>query len=145
MHASGLHLCQEFIHLLGFRHKVCLPQKASLSRNRIFPIHYRQQVLGIEQANNIIDGVFIDWHARVPGFDEFVACVADGGVHLQRQDVHAWYHDIFRHGFTEAENGIDHLTLTLFERALGLLILHPVPEGIIGYGQGHFLSMLAKH
>ena len=82
MHPAGLHLGQELVHFFGFRHEVCRPQQLALSRDRVITIHDRQQVLGIEHADNVIDRVLIDWHARVPRLDELAARVADGGVHL---------------------------------------------------------------
>ncbi len=145
MHPTGLHLCQQFVHLLGFRHEVSLPQKPPLGCNRISAIHYCQQVLGIEQTDDVINRVLIDRHTGVPSLDELVARIADGGVDLQRQDVHARHHDIFCHGLTEAENGIDHFPLTLLKRTLRLFVLHPVPEGIVRHRQGNFFGVFPKH
>ena len=78
-------------------------------------------------------------------FDELGTSVADGGVHFQRQNVYAGDHNILRHGITKAENREYHLPLTFFERAFGLIVLHPVSEGVVCNGERHFFGMLSKH
>ena len=91
-----------------------------------------EQVLGVEHADDVIDGVGVDGNARLAALDDDLHGVVEGGVGLDGDHVDARHHDLADGGVGELEDVVDHLALVFFEHALLLADLDQQAQLVFG-------------
>ena len=85
---------------------------------RSSPDEVRQQVLGVEHADDVVDVLLVDRDARVALAHDGLDDLAQRGVDLERDHVHARDHDLVGALLAELEHAADHLLLLGLDGAL---------------------------
>ncbi len=114
-----LHGAEEHVGADGFRYEVGRVQHVA---QRLCVVYRaKEQVLtGAQNANDIIDGLFIDRNARETGIADRAKNLFVRGVHGQGDDVGAVGHHVKGGMIVELEDVVDHLALGLGDGALFL-------------------------
>ena len=76
------------------------------------------QVLGVGDADDVVDPVLLDRDAAVAGGQRRLERVAHGGVGLDRHHVGPRRHDLAGHRVAEVDDGVDEGALVLLDHVL---------------------------
>ena len=77
-----------------------------------------QQVLGVQDAHDVVDAVLVDRDARVAALHDGVHDLVERRGHRQRHDVDARHHHLVDAALAELQHGADHLLLLGLDDAL---------------------------
>ena len=78
-----------------------------------------EEVLGVENADDVVEGAFVDGDAGEAFLEDFVAEVEDGRVHFDGDDFGARGHDLADLEIAEADDAFDHFLLVFVDGPLG--------------------------
>ena len=88
-----------------------------------------QQVLGVHDARDVVDAVFIDRNARVAALDDAVEQFANRRRSWRRDDVDARHHHLAHGLLTQLDHAGDHFSLVFLEVGVAL---HQVAQSLFG-------------
>ncbi len=77
-----------------------------------------KQVLGVEDADDVVEVLLVDRDARVPGLHDHAEHLVDRVAHLDRLDPDARHHHLVHLGLGQLDDPVDHLLLVLFDASL---------------------------
>jgi len=117
VHVAPAELAEERVDALGLRDEVGLAQE--VGEREVPPLHEGgEEVLGVEDADDLVDRVLVDRDAGVParddGPEELVPLRGEG----QEDRVDARHHDLPDRGLRELLDALDHLPALLGGRLL---------------------------
>jgi hypothetical protein len=120
----GLELPQQGVGPLGPRHeigRVKLGAEVEVLRQ---PAEVGQEILGVEDPDDLIDGVLEHGHARVQVLAEQSQDLVGRGAHVEAEHVGARHHHLAHDGVLELEHLVDHLALGAVDHALARADVH---------------------
>ncbi len=109
---------EQIIHPDGVGHEQRLAHQLA---ERRLPIgrqaHGRHQILHVQNADDVIEIIFVDGIFVVMMLRREVAHFPDRRVHIQRDHFGARHHHLMRRHLAKVEDGVDHLAFFRFEHA----------------------------
>ena len=92
--------------------------QAADGRRLVDALEVRQQVLGVQDAHDVVDGVLVDRDARVAPSTMVSTIWSRVAVDGQRHDGDARHHHLVHLALAEPQHGADHLLLLGLDDAL---------------------------
>jgi len=93
--------------------------------------HRAQQVLGVDDAGDVVDVFLVDGHAAVPALVHEARDLLDGGVDIGGGDVDTGDHDLAGGLVLEGDDAADHALFLLLDAAGGFLALDDAEDVVL--------------
>jgi len=142
MHFLVLHLAEQRVGQFGFRHEVRRAQRMTNRRfHRRTLLPQRQQILGVQQAANIIERVIVHGQARMAAVEERFERRRQRGITAHRHNIRPGDHHLASERFAKVENGVDHLLFLVFDAAALLGFFHQRLDLLLGDRFAQFVTV----
>src|SRR5712691_8814944 len=102
-----------------------------------------QQILGIEHADDVIEGTFVERKARIAGAEEDLGDFVEGRTNSDSFDFGAGHHDAADRAISETEDAVDELAFASLNGTAGDAFASHI-DNIIGSDCCFFAFLLAE-
>ena len=109
MDLASLELVQQVVDEHGLRHEERRAEELAQVRLLHTALEERQQVLGVEHADDLVDRLLVDRDPAVALADEGVDGIVDGCGDRESRHLRARNHDLMDAALAQLDDGTDHL------------------------------------